>query len=145
MSQTETQARLGPGIVACQSQVAMSSIRVQLKSTTTVELPRSGQVARRFFMRRSFVCGLAFFVLLTTLTCFSQQDYIARYSVFTAFSYFATPSVNLVQRGFDADFCINLRSWLTIGGDFSYGTGSNSILPKHLNAATQAELEAFKS
>ena len=91
-------------------------------------------------MRRSFVCGLAFFVLLTTLTCFSQQDYIARYSVFTAYSYFATPSVNLVQRGFDADFGINLRSWLTLGGDFSYGNGSNSILPSYLNSGIQAKL-----
>ena len=91
-------------------------------------------------MRRLFVCVLAFFVLLTPLTGFSQQDFIARYSTYEAFSYFGTPSVNLVQRGFDADFGINLRSWLTIGGDFSYGTGSNNILPKYLNAATQAKL-----
>jgi hypothetical protein len=91
-------------------------------------------------MRRSFVCGLVFFVLLTTLTCFSQQDYIARYSTFTAFSYFATPSLNLVQRGFDADFGVNLRSWLTLGGDFSYGNGSSSVLPKYLNSTTQAKL-----
>ena len=91
-------------------------------------------------MRRSFVCGLTLFVLLTALTGFAQQDYIARYSAFTAFSYFSTPSLNLVQRGFDADFGINLRSWLTLGGDFSYGTGHSSLLTNDLNAATQAKL-----
>ena len=91
-------------------------------------------------MRRSFVCGLAFFVLLTPLTGFSQQDFVARYSTFEAFSYFATPSINLVQRGFDADFGVNLRSWVTLGGDFSYGNGSSSILPNYLNSATQAKL-----
>jgi hypothetical protein len=91
-------------------------------------------------MRRSFVCGPALFVLLTALTCFSQQDFIARYSAFTAFSYLSTPSINLTQRGFDADFGINLKSWLTLGGDFSYNSGSSSLLPNYLNGATQAKL-----
>jgi hypothetical protein len=91
-------------------------------------------------MRRSFVCGLAFFVLLTPLTGFSQQDFIARYSAYTAFSYLSTPSINLTQRGFDADFGVNLRSWLTIGGDFSYSSGNSSLLPNYLNGATQAKL-----
>src|SRR5271167_154880 len=94
-------------------------------------------------MRRSFFCVLAFFVLLTPLTGFSQQDFVARYSTYEAFSYFATPSINLVQRGIDADFGINLRSWLTLGGDFSYGNGSSSILPNYLNSATQAKLAQF--
>ncbi len=94
-------------------------------------------------MRRSFVCGLASFVLLTGLTCFSQQDYIARYSAFTAFSYLSTPSINLTQRGFDADFGINVKSWLTIGGDFSYNHGSSSLLPNYLNSATQQKLAQF--
>jgi hypothetical protein len=94
-------------------------------------------------MRRSFVGGLAFFVLLTASACFSQQDYVARYSIFTAFSYLSTPSINLTQRGFDADFGVNLRSWLTLGGDFSYNTGNSSLLPNYLNSATQAKLAPF--
>jgi hypothetical protein len=91
-------------------------------------------------MRRLVICVLAFFVLLTPLTGFSQQDFIARYSAYTAFSYLSTPSLNLTERGFDADFGVNLRSWLTLGGDFSYGNGYSSLLPHDLNAATQAKL-----
>jgi hypothetical protein len=94
-------------------------------------------------MRRSFVCVLALFLLLTALTCFSQQTDIRQYSVFTAFSYLTTPSLNLVQRGFDGDFGVNLRSWLTLGGDFSYNNGHSTLLPNDLNSATQAKLAPY--
>ena len=38
---------------------------------------------------------------------------------------------------------MNVRSWLTLGGDFSYGSGSTSLLPNDLNAATQAKLAPY--
>ena len=91
-------------------------------------------------MRRSFVCVLTLFLLLTVITCVSQQTDIRQFSAFGAFSYLSTPSLNLTQRGFDGDFGVNVRSWLTLGGDFSYGSGHSSLLPNDLNAATQAKL-----
>jgi len=91
-------------------------------------------------MRRSFICVLTLFLLLTALTCFAQQTDIRQFSTFTAFSYFSTPSLNLTQRGLDVDFGVNMRSWLTLGGDFSYGSGSSSLFANDLNAATQAKL-----
>ena len=90
-------------------------------------------------MRRSKVVLLSTFLLLS-LSCFAQQDYIARYSAFTAFSYLSTPSLNLTQRGFDGDFGVNVRPWLTLGGDFSYNSGSSSILPGYLSSSAQAKL-----
>jgi hypothetical protein len=51
--------------------------------------------------------------------------------------------LNLTQRGFDGDFGYNLRSWLTLGGDFSYAGGHSSLLPSGLNSATQAKLVPF--
>ena len=80
------------------------------------------------------------FVLLTALSCFSQQTDIPRFSTYEAFSYFATPSLNLVQRGIDADFGVNVRPWLTLGFDFSYGDGGSSIFPDKLSAGAQARL-----
>ncbi len=91
-------------------------------------------------MRHKIVGGLTLFVLFATLTCFSQQDYVSRYSAYTAFSYLSTPSLNLTQRGFDGDFGVNLRSWLTLGGDFSYNGGHSSLLPSDLSASAQAKL-----
>ncbi|MGB8770680.1 MAG: hypothetical protein WCC92_13760 [Candidatus Korobacteraceae bacterium] len=88
---------------------------------------------------RTLSVGLLF-VLLTALTCFSQQTDILRYSAFTAFSYLSTPSLNLTQRGFDGDFGVNVRSWLTVGGDFSYNSGNSSLLPKNLSSSAQAQL-----
>ena len=94
-------------------------------------------------MRRLFVCVLALFLLLTTLNCFAQQTDVRQFAAYGAFSYLSTPSLNLTQRGFDGDFGVNVRSWLTLGGDFSYAGGHSSLLPTDLNAATQAKLAPF--
>jgi dUTPase len=82
-------------------------------------------------------------VLLTSLTGFSQQTDVPMFSAFGAYSYLSTPSLNLTQRGFDGDFGVNVRSWLTLGGDFSYNSGQSSLLPKDLSAANQAKLAPF--
>jgi len=94
-------------------------------------------------MRRSTFITLLLFLSVSVITCFSQQTYVSRYSAYGAYSYLSTPSLNLTQRGFDGDFGINLRSWLTLGGDFSYAGGHSSLLPNMLNAATQAKLAPF--
>jgi hypothetical protein len=91
-------------------------------------------------MRRPTFLLLLLFLSLSVVTCFSQQNYISKYSGYGGFSYLSTPSLNSVQRGFDSDFGVNLRSWLTVGADFSYGSGSTTLLPNQLNAATQAKL-----
>jgi len=91
-------------------------------------------------MRRCALFVLIIFLFFSALSCVAQQDYIARYSVFTAFSYLSTPSLNLVQRGFDSDFGVNVRPWLTIGGDFSYNAGNSSVLPGYLSSSAQAKL-----
>ena len=94
-------------------------------------------------MRPGTLSVVLVLVLLTSLTCFSQQTEILQFSGFTAFSYLTTPSLNLVQRGFDGDFGYNWKSWLTVGGDFSYNNGHSSLVPSDLNATTQAKLAPF--
>jgi hypothetical protein len=93
-------------------------------------------------MRRS-VFFLSVLLLLSSalaLPCFAQQDYIAQWSSFTAFSYLGTPSLNLVQRGFDADIGYNYKPWVTFGFDFSYGAGGSSVLPSYLSSSAQQKL-----
>src|SRR5271167_5234156 len=95
-------------------------------------------------MRRStFLILLLLFLSLGVMTCFAQQTSVLQYSAFGAFSYLSTPSLNLAQRGFDGDFGVNVRSWLTLGGDFSYAGGHSTLLPNDLNAATQAKLAPY--
>lgn len=94
-------------------------------------------------MRPKTLFVAVLFVALTSLTSFSQQTNIPMFSAFEAFSYLSTPSINLTQRGFDSDFGVNVRPWLTLGFDFSYNNGGSSLLPNYLNAATQAKLAPF--
>lgn len=94
-------------------------------------------------MKRTLFCVLTLFLFSTALTCFSQQTDIRQFAGFGAFTYLATPSLNLVQRGFDGDVGYNVRPWLTFGFDFGYYTGHSSLFATSLNAATQAEIQAF--
>ena len=91
-------------------------------------------------MRPKTLSAVLLFILAASLTSFSQQTDIRQFSAFGAYSYLSTPSLNLTQRGFDGDFGVNVRSWLTLGGDFSYGSGHSSLFPNHLSASAQAQL-----
>ena len=91
-------------------------------------------------MQRKSFSVLIVFLLFASVVCFSQQTDVRQFSGFGAYSYFGTPSLNLVQRGFDGDFGLNVRSWLTLGGDFSYGSGSTSLYPHSLAPAVQTQL-----
>lgn len=91
-------------------------------------------------MRPKILSAVILSVVLTSLTSFSQQTEVTQFAVFGAYSYLSTPSLNLTQRGIDADFGFNVRSWLTLGGDFSYNTGHSSLLPNYLSSSAQAKL-----
>jgi hypothetical protein len=94
-------------------------------------------------MRPKIVFAIVLLAVVTSITAFAQQTDIPQFSAFGAFSYLATPSLNLTQRGFDGDFGVNVRPWLTVGGDFSVETGHTSLFPSDLNAATQAKLAPY--
>jgi len=89
-------------------------------------------------MKRILFCVLASFLLSASLTCFSQQTDIRQFTVFGAYTYLDTRSLNLVQRGFDGDVGYNYRSWLSLGFDFGYYDGHNTIFPNELTPAGQA-------
>jgi len=94
-------------------------------------------------MRRSIFILLLLVLSLSVVTCLAQQEYVSRYSAYSAFSYLSTPSLNLTQRGFDGDFGVNIRSWLTLGGDFSYGSGHSSLVASDLSHSVLAKLAPF--
>lgn len=80
------------------------------------------------------------FLLVATLTCFSQQSDVKQFSLIGGYSYLTTPSLNLTQRGFNGDIAHNVTPWLSVGFDFSIFTGHSTLLPKHLNSTMQAKL-----
>jgi opacity protein-like surface antigen len=89
-------------------------------------------------MRRMFVL-FATCLLLASTVAFAQ-DTVPRYDVFTGFSYLSTPKLNLFQRGFNGEAGINVRRWVSLGGDFSVFTGHSSLTADELDPRQLAPL-----
>lgn len=88
---------------------------------------------------RCVVLALAV-LLLPALSCFAQQTSVSRYDVYAGFAGFETPALNLAQRGFHTQFGANLRTWISVGFDYSEGTGHNALTPNLLKASLQQQL-----
>jgi hypothetical protein len=85
-------------------------------------------------------------ILASLLLCsaaFAQQDYVPRYEGFASFSYLTSPKLNLVERGFDGSFGVNVNRWFTLGGDYSVFTGHSDIFLRDLAPALQVQLAPF--
>ncbi len=84
-------------------------------------------------------------VLLISLSAcaFAQQSYVARYDVFTGFSYLNSPKLNLQQRGFNTQIGVNLRRWLAFGVDYSIQEGRAALVPNDLKTQYAAPLNGL--
>jgi hypothetical protein len=82
----------------------------------------------------------AIFVFLTQMPHASaQQQYVARYDVFTGFSDLYTPGLNHInQVGFHLQAGINNNRWLSSGFDYSVQTGNTSLVPSFASPAIKA-------
>jgi hypothetical protein len=94
------------------------------------------------FMRSRAVSSAALVCLmaLPTLAARAQQMEVRRYDVYAGFAGFETPELNLAQRGFHLQAGQSVRTWLSVGFDYSEGTGHNSLTPNLLKPSLQQEL-----
>lgn len=88
-------------------------------------------------MKRSLI---ALAVFLFCSSAFAQQDNVPRYDAFVGYSYFSSPKLNLVERGVNGEFGINITRWLAIGADYSYFTGHSDIRASDLTPTLQSLL-----
>jgi hypothetical protein len=79
-------------------------------------------------------------LLWLSSVAFAQQEYVSRYDAFAGFSYLNSPRLNLAERGFNAEFGVNVRRWLAVGADYSIFTGHSAIRPQDLTTALQIQL-----
>jgi hypothetical protein len=91
-------------------------------------------------MRRKGLFVVILFIVRASLSCLSQQTDVPEFAILGGYSYLSAPSLNLTQRGFDSELGVNVRSWLALGGDFSYNSGHSSLLPTQLSSSAQASL-----
>ncbi|HLI62455.1 MAG TPA: hypothetical protein VKV05_03575 [Terriglobales bacterium] len=91
-------------------------------------------------MRPKLLSAVLLFVVLTSLTAFTQQTYVSRFDAYGGYAFFDTPSLNLLQNGFNGEFGVNVVKWLALGFDFSVFTGSNNLTPAMLSNSVQQQL-----
>ena len=72
----------------------------------------------------------------------AQQTNIQRYDLYAGFAGFETPELNLAQRGLHTQGGENVTRWLSVGFDYSEGSGHNALTPKLLKTSLQQELGA---
>lgn len=85
---------------------------------------------------------LACLILFPALAALAQQKDVERYDLYAGFAGFETPELNLAQRGFHFQAGQNLRTWLSVGFDYSEGTGHNTLTPNLLLPSLQQQLSA---
>ncbi len=93
---------------------------------------------RDIYMKKSVVALLL--LLLLSGFAVAQQDYVSRFDAFGGYSYFSSPKLNLVERGFNGEFGVNVKRWMALGADFSIFDGHTSLMPSELNPLIQAQL-----
>lgn len=85
---------------------------------------------------------LCFLFFATSVHAQQAQEYVGRFDTFAGFSYMASPSANLYQRGIGLEGGVNVNRWLALGADFSLLDGQTSIIPSYLKPSLQQQLAA---
>jgi hypothetical protein len=93
------------------------------------------------------LAGVALAALFASLgvSAHAQQSYVSRYDVFAGFTDIDSPALGLNEQGFHAQAGMNMRRWLSVGADYSVGTGSQILTTNLLPAALQAQVNAAQA
>lgn len=72
----------------------------------------------------------------------AEQPYVGFYDVYGGFTELRTPALGLNQKGFHTQLGINPRRWMSLGFDYSYSRGYETLTPGLLTPALQAQVAA---
>jgi len=84
--------------------------------------------------------ALAVLLVSPATTAHAQQAYVGHYDAYAGFADIDSPMLGLNEQGFHAQAGINPRRWLSFGGDYSEGTGSQILTPDLLPTALQTTI-----
>lgn len=81
-------------------------------------------------------------VLLLSLGSYAlcQEPYIGRYDAYAGFIYLDSPHIHLSERGFHTQVGVRMKTWYSVGFDYSVSTGHTSLTPNLLPTALQQQL-----
>ncbi len=104
--------------------------------------PEMNAAFRRILACAAIATGLS----ISSISAKAQQTYIGRYDAYAGFAVIDSPRLGLDEHdGFHAQAGINPRRWLSIGGDYSEGTGSQLLTTNLLPAALQAQINTAQA
>jgi hypothetical protein len=68
---------------------------------------------------------LAVLFAFSGTTANAQQTYVSRYDVYAGFADIDSPMLGLNEHGFHLQAGMNMRTWLSVGADYSEGTADH--------------------
>ena len=85
---------------------------------------------------------LAPLLLFIAVNASGQQTYVTRFDQFDGFTYLNSPLVSLEEYGFHTQFGVRVKTWVSLGFDYSVSTGNLTITPNLLVPSLQQSLGA---
>jgi hypothetical protein len=79
-------------------------------------------------------------LLPLTMSVWGQQSYVGRWDVYGGYTRISQPSINLGEDGFNFQFAMRPKTWLTLGFDYNVATGQNVLLPGMLIPSLQTQV-----
>jgi hypothetical protein len=86
---------------------------------------------------------LFLFAVLFAAPGFSQQSYVSRYDAYGGYAFLDSPHVSLFENGFNAQFGVRPKTWVSVGVDYSITSGSATVTPNVLTTSLQQQVAAF--
>ena len=100
--------------------------------------PASRQAASRILYT---ACSLLLLSLLfATAPAYGQQDYVGHYDFFVGPTFLDSPHVSLFEPGIHTQAGMRLRSWVSLGFDYSFSKGQLTLTPDLLPDALRQQL-----
>jgi len=71
------------------------------------------------------------------------QEYVGRYEVYAGYMFLDSPKINLEERGVHIQAGMRAKTWMSLGFDYSRGTGNTSLTPDLATTALQTQLNSY--
>jgi len=79
-------------------------------------------------------------ILLLASSAFGQQSYVTRFDLYTGYAFLDSPKIGLFENGFQFQFGVRPKTWVSLGFDYSITRGSLTLTPDLLPAPLQQQL-----
>jgi hypothetical protein len=100
-------------------------------------MPRSA-----FASRSAWPVLIAVSLWIAAPPVWGQQSYISRFDLFTGYTFLDSPHVGLFENGLHLQSGARLRTWVSLGLDYSITAGDLTLTPNLLLPALQQQLGA---